>query len=317
MRAIAKMKILALLTVVAAVAAIAVVGASGASAAAVTVDLCAKAGSVTMPDSTVVDTWSFVPGDCTTGSAGAGGPVLEANVGDVVTINLTSDLPAGHTASFELAGLPVKDNGDGTFQVTAARPGTFAYQSPGDSGRQQAMGLYGALVVRPTGEAAGFAGSSCSAVAGAVYGAGFDRECVMVLSAIDPAFNADPDNFDMNGYLAKYWMINGKSYPDTDSLAGGAAGSRLLIRYVNAGFDNTSMSLLGGDELVIARDAHPLTDTFMAVTETIPAGATEDALFVVPAAAPPSANGFPLFNRNLHVTNGADSPGGMMTFITP
>ncbi len=316
MRAVAKMKILAPLTVVATAASIAVIATSGASAAAVAVDLCAKSGSVTMPDSTVVDTWGFVSGDCTTGSAGVGGPVLEVNVGDVVTINLTSDLPSGHTASFELAGLPVKDLGGGQFEFTASRPGTFIYQSPGDYGRQEAMGLYGALVVRPAGDAVGFASSSCSSVSGAVYGVSFDRECVMVLSAIDPAFNADPDGFDMNNYLAEYWMINGKSYPDTDPLPGGSDGSRLLIRYVNAGFDNTAMSLLGGDEQVVARDAHPLANPFLAATETIPAGGTEDAVFVVPAAAPPGPNGFPLFNRNLHVTNGATTPGGMLTFVT-
>jgi hypothetical protein len=189
----------------------------------VPVSLCAEAGSVTMPDSTVVDTWGFVLGDCTSGTAGAGGPVLEVNVGDVVTINLTSNLPAGHTASFELSGLPVKDLGGGQYQFTASRAGTFVYQSPGDAGRQEAMGLYGALIVRPAAEPAAFASSSCSTVAGSAYTNAFGRECVLVLSAIDPVFNADPDSFDMNDYLATYWLINGKAYPDTDLLSGGAA----------------------------------------------------------------------------------------------
>jgi len=59
---------------------------------------------------------------------------------------------------------------------------------------------------------------------------------------------------------------------------------------------------------------------------TIPAGATEDAIATVPATAPPSPHGFPLYNRQLHVTNGlaptpsapnpAYSPGGMLTFIS-
>jgi hypothetical protein len=43
----------------------------------------------------------------------------------------------------------------------------------------------------------------------------------------------------------------------------------------------------------------------------------------VPAFAPPSANGFPLYNRNLHVTSGPQTGltptpitgGGMLTFI--
>jgi FtsP/CotA-like multicopper oxidase with cupredoxin domain len=322
MRAFANKKILALLALVAAAAGVSVIGASRASAAPVSINLCADTGSVTMADSTVVPTWGFVLGACT-GTAGVGGPVLEVNVGDVVTINLVSNLPAGHNPSFELAGLPVKDLGGGQYEFTASRAGTFIYQSPGDAGRQEAMGLYGALVVRPLGEPAGFATSSCSAAAGSAYGSAFDRECVLVLSAIDPAFNADPDNFDMNDYLATYWLINGEAYPDTDAVPGGPANTKLLLRYVNAGFDNTSMSLLGMHERIVARDAYSLGNPLAAATETIPAGGTEDAIVSMPASAPPSPNGFPLFNRNLHLTNGTAlanpgyAPGGMLTFVTP
>ena len=83
-------------------------------------------------------------------------------------------------------------------------------------------------------------------------------------------------------------------------------------------------------EHVVARDAQPLNNPFDAAAETIPAGATEDAIATVPVAGAPSANGFPLFNRQLHVTNGTacvsanpcvprtnHTPGGMLTFITP
>ena len=96
------------------------------------------------------------------------------------------------------------------------------------------MGLYGALVVH-------------SATAGQAYGiavTAYDVEAPLVLSAIDPAFNADPDTFDMTNYLATYWLINGKAYPDTAPIAA-TAGQRVLLRYLNAGYDNTSMTLLG------------------------------------------------------------------------
>ena len=125
-----------------------------------------------------------------------------------------------------------------------------------------------------------------------------------MLSAVDPAFNADPDTFDMNDYLATYWLINGKAYPDTAAITA-TAGQRVLLRYLNAGYDNTSMPLLGMHERVLARDARLLDNPFDAAAETIPAGGTEDAIATVPAAAPPSAHGFPLYNRQLHVTNGA------------
>jgi len=74
-------------------------------------------------------------------------------------------------------------------------------------------------------------------------------------------------------------------------------------------------------EQVLARDAYLLNNPFFADAETIPAGATEDVIATVPTTAPPSSHGFPLYNRNLHVTNGSgltySTPGGMLTFIHP
>src|SRR5262249_50303744 len=100
-----------------------------------------------------------------------------------------------------------------------------------------------------------------------------------------------------------------------------------LLRYLNAGYDNTSMSLLGMHQRVLARDANLLNDPFDAAAETIPAGATEDAIATVPAGPAPSGHGYALFNRNLHVTNGVapsgeyttslTAGGGMLTFIHP
>ena len=57
-------------------------------------------------------------------------------------------------------------------------------------------------------------------------------------------------------------------------------------------------------------------------SETIPAGATEDVIAIMPSTAPPTTNGFPLYNRQLHLTNGPQSGatppvGGALTFIHP
>jgi FtsP/CotA-like multicopper oxidase with cupredoxin domain len=172
------------------------------------------------------------------------------------------------------------------------------------------MGLYGALIVRPTGQPTQAYGASTA----------FDVEQTLVLGAIDPNFNAAPDTFDLNDYLATYWLINGTSRPDTPSIVA-PVNQRLLLRYLNAGFDNTSMMLVGLHQQVVARDARLLNNPFDANTETIPAGGTEDTIVVMPSSpAPPSANGYPLFNRNLHLTNGpgptpTSSDAGMLTFI--
>ena len=296
-----------------------------ASAAAVSMDLCALPGTATLTGSTTVPIWGFgIPttaGDCATATAGLPGPQLVVNEGDVVSIRIINALPAGHTVSFEIPGIDFAAGGtdaapgaDVTRSFTAGSPGTYLYQSGGDAGRQEAMGLAGALIVRP-------------ATAGRAYDdatTAFDREQTLVLGAVDPAFNAAPETFDMGTYRATYWLINGKAYPDTAGLTA-AAGERLLLRYVNAGYDNTTMALLGLHEHVVARDARLLNNPLDVNAETIPAGATEDAIATIPPGPAPSPHGFPLYNRQLHLTNGAQTGtgptpatgGGMLTFIHP
>jgi FtsP/CotA-like multicopper oxidase with cupredoxin domain len=327
MGALAFKKAARVLIVLAVAAAGLVLAGSSASAAAVSINLCAKAGTATMPGGASIPVWGFgvptTPGDCTTATASVPGPQLVVNEGDLVTITVTNALPGGaptHTLAVEIPGadvtpVPTEVGATVTRTFTANRPGTYLYRSAGDAGRQQAMGLYGALIVR-------------SITPGQAYDAAttaYDVEAMLVLSAIDPAFNAAPDTFDMHSYRATYWLINGKAYPDTAPGITATAGQRVLLRYLNAGYDNTTMLLLGMHERVVARDARLLGNPFDANAETIPAGATEDAIATVPPGAAPTANGFPLYNRQLHVTNGqqtgtSPSPatgGGMLTFIHP
>jgi FtsP/CotA-like multicopper oxidase with cupredoxin domain len=296
------------------------VSTSPASAAPVSINLCANDGTATLTGSVTVPIWGFVlatPGGCPTATATLPGPVIDVSAGDVVTITLTNELPSGHTLDLEIPGVsldPGPTDGSALITFTASDPGTYLYQSGGDAGRQEAMGLYGALIVRPSTPLQAYDDASTA----------YNVEAPLVLSQVDPAFNADPDGFNMLDYLATYWLINGKAYPDTAGITA-AAASRLLLRYVNAGFDNTSMALLGMHEHVVARDAHLLNNPFDAAAETIPAGATEDAIAVVPAGGAPSANGFALYNRQLHLTNGDQTGpnptpatgGGMLTFIHP
>jgi FtsP/CotA-like multicopper oxidase with cupredoxin domain len=316
-------------------------GGPGASAATVSINLCAKPGTATLTGAVTVPIWGFgipaTPGDCSTATAGLPGPLLNVTLSatetTTVTFNVTNALTAGRSITFEIPGITFDagpaDIGPGatlsrsfTAPASPSAPGaanaagTYLYGSGGDGGRQQAMGLYGALIVHPS-----TAGQAYESAATA-----YDVEAPLVLSAVDPAFNgaSDPMAYNMYTYRATYWLINGKAYPDTTGITA-AAGQRVLLRYLSAGYDNTAMMLLGMHEHVVAKDAQPLTSAYDAIADTIPAGATEDAIATVPAGGAPSSNGFPLFNRQLHLTNGAQagqspSPlpaGGMLTFIHP
>jgi FtsP/CotA-like multicopper oxidase with cupredoxin domain len=339
MRAIAP-KTSRVLVVLAVAATSLALGGSAASAATVSINLCAVPGTATLTGADTVPIWGFgiptTPGDCSTATASLPGPLLSVTLSatetTTVTFAITNALPAGHTVTFEIPGI-VFDPGptDIAPGATASRSftapispaatgatngaGTYLYQSGGDGGRQEAMGLYGGLVVRPSTANRAYESAATA----------YDVEAPLVLSAVDPAFNnaADPMAFDMYTYRATFWLINGKAFPSTAPGITAGAGQRVLLRYINAGFDNTAMALLGGHERVLARDARLLNNPFDANAETIPAGATEDAIFTVPAGSPPSVNGFPLYNRQLHLTNGPQSGpsptpttgGGMLTFI--
>jgi FtsP/CotA-like multicopper oxidase with cupredoxin domain len=316
-------------------------GGSAASAATVSINLCALPGTATVATGVTVPIWGFgiptTPGNCATATASLPGPQLSvplsATESTTVTITVTNALPAGHTVSFEIPGIVFDpgptdiapgDTQSRSFTAPASPaaagvangPGTYLYQSGGNGGRQEAMGLYGALMLRPSTALRAYESAATA----------YDREATLVLSAVDPLFNqaADPLAFNMYTYRATYWLINGTAYPTTPSITAGA-GQRLLVRYLNAGFDNTTMALLGAHERVVAREARLLGTAFDAAAETIPAGGTEDVIITVPAGAPPSANGYALFNRQLHLTNGVQSGtgptpaagGGMLTFIHP
>lgn len=159
-----------------------------------------------------------------------------------------------------------------------------------------------------------------SAPAIAAYGAStvVNDEAVLVLSEIDPVLNnsASPAAFDMRNYAPRYFLINGKAYPDTTPITS-AAGNKVLLRYVNAGVKHHSMAVLGLRQNFVAKDASLLPAlTLNVAAETLAPGQTGDAIVIVPTAT--SASKFAVFDGSLSLhNNGADNAfGGMLTFVT-
>ena len=282
-------------------------------------ELWAKPGTITIAGATTVNVWGYA--DSAGGAPTVPGPLLSACEGDIVQVTLHNALGTGEPTSLALhghtsfrpdtAGIP--DGNSGSYSFTA-HAGTFVYQaglagldattaSPAGP-RQAAMGLYGAMVVYPRAAGQAYAPSDTnSSVA-------FDSEELILLSEIDPALNADPFNFDMADYAPKYWLINGQAYPSTDPIQA-TAGSRVLLRYANAGYLEHSMSTLGLAQTIVGENGYLAPYAYNVVAETVPPAGTLDAIITMPASGQ-----YPLFDGNQHIdNNGAMALGGMVTFI--
>jgi len=194
-----------------------------------TFNLTAKAEYLTQPDGASVYSWGYGCNGAPSGyapSAVSGGfcsdmqvpgPTLIVTQGQIVTINLTNNLPtaAGNTSimfpgfnvttSGGARGLLTQEAAPGgtvSYTFTATTPGTRAYYSGTQGDLQVEMGLYGAIIVVPTSIptectsgihssnllAQGVHGESNFRLAAAAYshpGACYDREYIFQFSEMD------------------------------------------------------------------------------------------------------------------------------------
>jgi FtsP/CotA-like multicopper oxidase with cupredoxin domain len=256
--------------------------------------LTAGAGYVSTPDGNSLYMWSYA----TSGAAfQLPGPTLCVDSGAKVTVVLHNALPESTSITFPgqsqvLAdGRPAQPETDAagnlmslttsaaagtgsvTYTFTAGAPGTYLYQSGTDVQKQQQMGMFGALVVRPAAHHDWENNRADSA---------FDsgHEYLYLLSEVDPDLHLAVERrraYDFTKFTPRYFMINGRSMPDTiapnhaDWLPTPPYGALIhirpydpvrnpkpaLIRYLNAGSVSYPFHPHGSDEQLIARDGHP------------------------------------------------------------
>jgi FtsP/CotA-like multicopper oxidase with cupredoxin domain len=280
---------------------------------ATTYDLWTGTGFMQTPDGNSVFMWGYqeAPGDANFQTPG---PVLCVNEGQTVSVTLHNTLAeassiifpgqdASVTATGGSAGLLTREAASGgtvTYTFVAANPGTYLYESGTNVSKQIEMGLYGALIVRPAGAPDRAYGPARTA---------FDpsREYLLLLAEIDPdlhhAVETGSPIYDFTQLHNRYYMINGRSFPDTVQdnnsvlLPGQPYGSLVriqpntatdnrpaLIRMINAGVENHPFHPHGNHTREIAQDGQLLqTSSGGAATtehfgETIASGQTIDYL---------------------------------------
>ncbi len=259
-------------------------------------DLTTRTGYIDLPDGNTAYMWGFSHGFDPFQHPG---PVLCVHEGDLVTVILHNTLTVDTSIVFPgqdgvradgVPSQPEVDSGTGmmkslapgatagdgtvTYTFTAGRPGTFLYESGTDPETQVRMGLFGALIVRPT------AGDDQAYTAADTQ---FDasEEFMVLLSEIDPYQHQAIErggSYDIRKYKARYWLINGRGYPD--SIADNGAswlpnqpyGSLASVkpydetthplpgmaRYLSVGSEDYPFHPHGNNGLVVGRDGYEL-----------------------------------------------------------
>jgi hypothetical protein len=110
----------------------------------------------------------------------------------------------------------------------------------------------------------------------------------------------------------KYFLINGEPFSFSRSVIPiGNPGQRTLIRFLNAGYEDYVPVLQGAYMSVLAEDSHLYPFPKNQYSLQLSPGRTMDAIMINPA----TAGYLPLYDRRLHLTNAAASPGGMLVYL--
>ena len=284
-----------------------------------------RTGYISLPDGNTSFMWGYA-----LGNAGFQhpGPTMCVNEGDVVTVTFRNNLKETSSIIFPgqtgvtANGQPAQPqfNGSGklvslvqtapanggsvTYSFTASHPGTFLYESGTDPQKQVQMGLFGALIVRPTG--AGFGSNYAYDRTDSRFNP--NTEFMGLLSELDPILHSRVETnkaFNMNNYKPRYWLINGRGFPDAIAdnhaswLPTQPYGSMAeiqpysatnpqpaLVRYLSVGTEDYPFHPHGNNSVVIARDGRPLTDnggladgSFEKFSVPVGPGQTWDVLF--------------------------------------
>lgn len=286
------------------------------------------------------------------GKAQLPAPLLDVAVGWRVELTLTNlgtpqrpDLDDSHTIHWHgfRNQIPLWDGvPEASFAVPVGRnfvyyyeprdPGTYMYHCHFEPVEHIQMGMIGPLIARPADYNP--ADPQLKTAYGAGTGTAFDREYFLVLTELDPLAHTqilNAQEYDWTEYRPAYWLINGRAYPDTTDitprgdlaqqpypcLIRANAGEKVLLRFVNLGYEQHAITILGLPMKIVARDAQLLRgihgEDLSHRRDVLYFGAAQ----TVDAIIEPQRPGvYPLFNRGYHKNNNAGiSPGGMMTYV--
>lgn len=198
------------------------------------------------------------------------GPLIRLAQGDRVRFHVTNDLAEptsvhwhGVRVTNEQDGAPpltqaaIPPGGTHTYEFSVPDAGTYWYHTHVHADRQQALGLYGALIVDPRGRKRSY-----------------DREAVVVLGEWTVKEGRTYPAMDMDGLRPNYFTINGKAYPATEPLRV-KVGERVRIRFIGAGQLVHPMHLHGQPFRIVETDGNPVPPAARLTKDTVLVGPGE------------------------------------------
>ena len=217
--------------------------------------------------------WNILPGvtvDAYAYNRQIPGPRLELTQGDKVRVNFRNELPEAATIHWhglvvpnemdgpaEITQPPVPRGGSYVYEFTVEQSGTYFYHSHDHPDRTQALGLYGALLIAPKDTA----GEPRA-----------DLEYTIQLQEwLKREWLTYPAML-MEGALPNYFTINGKAYPETDTIRM-KLGQTVKLRFI--GTNNNfvhPMHVHGGPFDVVARDGETIPESARFKADTVNVG---------------------------------------------
>jgi hypothetical protein len=247
----------------------------------------------------------------------------------VAATTYSGSRPSGNTTarvrSFDKEAAP--GGGTATYTWATIKPGTYLYSSGTHPQVQVQMGLYGALTKD--------AGAGKVAYSQGATNIVYRDQITLLYSEIDPALHAAvaggtyggaPGPTSTLNYNPKFFLINGKPYPDgslnpavPSTLPAGQtavpAGQNLLVRFLNAGLRTHVPTINGQYWQMIAEDGNPLPyldSPRQQYTAFLPAGKTLDVLLKPTNASPTDTVRYAIYDSRHYDTTDGNPGGGLL-----
>lgn len=200
------------------------------------------------------------------------GPLIRVTAGDEVRFNVTNQLP--EPTSVHWHGLVLPNEMDGAAGVTQPpiepgetftyeftvpdAPGTYFYHTHFEGDRQQPLGLYGAFIIDAADEPDVM----------------YDHEYLVQLGEWRVVDGETYPAMELDGMLPNYFTINGKAFPETDTIRL-KVGETLLVRFIGTGQFIHPMHIHGGPFTIVATDGNPVPQTAQIKKDTVLVGPGE------------------------------------------